>query len=34
MHQTALHWAVKRNYVKMAQLLIEKRSDVNAEDIV
>ena len=32
--QTPLHWAAKRGYLDIANLLIEKGADIYAEDIV
>ena len=33
-HQTALHWAAKKDFADIAQLLIEYGADVDATDIV
>ena len=33
-HQTALHWAAKRNFVPIIRILIENGANVNAFDMV
>ena len=33
-NQTALHWAAKRNFPELIDLLVEKGANVNAFDIV
>jgi len=33
-HQTALHWAAKKDFADIAQLLLEYGADVDAKDIV
>ena len=33
-HQTALHWAAKRNFVPVIRVLIENGANVNAFDMV
>ena len=34
LYETALHWAAKRNFDDVAQILIENGADVDAKDIV
>ena len=33
-HQTALHWATRKGYDEVAEILISRGADVNAKDIV